>query len=102
MNFLTTGLAMRRGSSEVVFGPFRLALSDEGVTRETSTERLLIKWRGIYGIRKNAWCFRIYQTPNSYILLPRRAFTLEQDGENFFLTAKRYYDEAKSTSRKRD
>ena len=101
MNLLTTALAMRRGSSESVFGPFRLALSEEGVTRETSNERLLIKWRGIYRVRRSTWCFRIYQTPNSYILLPRRAFTLEQDGENFFLTASRYYDEAKSAPRKR-
>ena len=95
LNLILIAFSATRGSAEAVFGPFRVELSDEGVTRETGTERLLIKWRGLRAVRMNAWYIRIYQTPSSYILLPRRAFVLEHDAENLYRTAKHYLEMTK-------
>lgn len=97
---LLTAFSAMRGSAESVFGPYRLELASEGMTRETSTEKLLIKWHGIRAVKLSPWYIRIYQTPSTYYFLPRRAFTLEQDVENFYLTAKRYLDQAKSNTTK--
>jgi hypothetical protein len=95
MTLLMCGYTIWRGSAEAIKGPFRIELSEEGVTRETSTERLLIKWRGVYAIRMSSWYIRIYQTPNSYFFIPRRSLVLEQDAENFYLTAKQYLKQYK-------
>jgi len=90
--FLLAAFAIWRGSSEAVVGPFQIELSEDGVTRETSTQKLLIKWRGVHAVRMGRWYMRIYITPSMYLLIPRRAFILEHEAEDFFRTAKHYLE----------
>ena len=84
-------------NSPAIKGPWRVALSHEGLLSQQVTIDTLYRWPHLEGIAETATHIFVQLAPGSAIVIPKRAFADEATAQRFFETAHGYLREAKGT-----
>jgi hypothetical protein len=95
-NFLSWRLQFEDPRNRAWRGPWRLAISPEGITQTSALERTFKRWDIILWIDTTEEHLFLYDSPYCCMIVPRRAFRDDRHFDEFVDLARRYRDEAKA------